>query len=101
MVTSDTYIRYVYVYMVHLVCIIYYTQKCVLEFFQMYVKLSTLFLQFVCSFHIATSFTSKDLIRLILEIYGGIPGPYELYHCGPDTTSDELSLFYKRAMKFP
>ena len=50
--------------------------------------------------HLADDLALKDLIRLIVEIHNGIPGPYEVYRCRPDSTEEELTLFFHRIMKF-
>ena len=57
-------------------------------------------LQHRCVMHVAIDLKPKDLIRLIFEIYKGIPGPYEVYRCRADSTEEELSLFFHRTLKF-
>ena len=65
-----------------------------------YVDTVSALLQSTYVMHLAENFSSKDLIRLIVEIYDGIPGPYEVYHCRPDSTEEELTLFFQRARRF-
>ena len=51
--------------------------------------------------HVAIDLKPQDLIRLIFEIYKGIPAPYEVYRCRADSTEEELSLFFQRMLRFP
>ena len=48
-------------------------------------------------------FTQSQLLRLIIQTYGGAPEVFEVFHCRPTTTEEELQLFlnYKRATKRP
>ena len=42
-------------------------------------------------------------MRLIISIYGGVPEAFEVFHCRPTTTEEELRLFLnpRRATKKP
>lgn len=51
--------------------------------------------------HYASNFSHFDLIRLIIRIYEGLPQPYEILHCNHQTSEEEISLFMKRALKYP
>ena len=66
-----------------------------------YLHLYPSFLQHRCVMHVAIDLKPKDLIRLIFEIYKGIPAPYEVYRCRADSTEEELSLFFQRTLRFP
>ena len=46
--------------------------------------------------HSAPGFTQSQLIRLILQIYGGPPEVFEVLHCKPATTEQELKIFMRR-----
>ena len=51
--------------------------------------------------HSAFGYSQSQLIRLILGIYGGPPGAFEVLHCKPSTTEQELKLFMKRIAQHP
>lgn len=53
--------------------------------------------------HSCQGFSQSQLIRLIISVYGGVPEPFEVLHCQPTTTEEELRLFLspKRATKRP
>ena len=53
--------------------------------------------------HSCQGFSQSQLIRLIISVYGGVPEPFEVLHCQPSTTEEELRLFLspKRATKRP
>ena len=53
--------------------------------------------------HSCKGFSQSQLIRLIISVYGGVPEPFEVLHCQPTTTEEELRLFLspKRATKRP
>ena len=50
--------------------------------------------------HVCPGFTQKDLISLILNIFGGLPEPFQVFRCQPSSTQGEIDLFLKRALKF-
>ncbi len=51
--------------------------------------------------HKAPGYNQNQLIRLIVEIYGGPPEAFEVLHCRPTTSEQELKLFIKRISKHP
>ena len=53
--------------------------------------------------HSCQGFSQSQLIRLIISVYGGVPEPFEVLHCQPSTTEEELRLFLspKRVTKTP
>ena len=51
--------------------------------------------------HSAFCYSQTQLIRLILGIYGGPPGTFEVLHCKPSTTEQELKLFMERVAQHP
>ena len=61
-------------------------------------------LRFVCQFqevvHFAPDYDNGQLLRLLIEIYDGVPESYELFHCNKDSTEDDLKLFLQRASTF-
>jgi len=53
--------------------------------------------------HSCQHFTSSQLIRTIISVFGGVPEPFEVFHCRPTVTEEELRLFLnlKRTTKLP
>ena len=51
--------------------------------------------------HSAFGYSQSQLIRLVLGIYGGPPGTFEVLHCKPLTTEQELKLFMERVAHHP
>ncbi len=51
--------------------------------------------------HKAPGYNQDQLIRLIVEIYGGPPEAFEVLHCRPTTSEQDLKLFIKRISKHP
>ena len=53
--------------------------------------------------HSCQGFSQAQLLRQIVSIYGGVPEAFEVFHCRPTTTKEELRLFLdpKRATKQP
>lgn len=45
--------------------------------------------------------SQSELIRLIVSIYNGVPKSYEVFHCHPLSTEEDLDLFLKRVAKHP
>ena len=46
--------------------------------------------------HYGPSYTSSQLMRLIVEIFQGVPEGFTVFHCRPTTTAEELNLFIER-----
>ena len=57
--------------------------------------------EFVQLLHFCPGYTQDSLIRVIIGLYDGVPESFEVFHCRPNTTEEELNLFLKRAAKFP
>ena len=53
--------------------------------------------------HSCKGYTQSQLLRLIITIYGGVPEAFEVFHCRPTTTEEDLGLFLnpRRATKRP
>ncbi len=51
--------------------------------------------------HEAPGYNQNQLIMLIVEIYGGPPEAFEVLHCRPTTSEQDLKLFIKRISKHP
>ena len=51
--------------------------------------------------HHCPGYSQAQLIRLIVSIYDGVPEAFEVFHCRPSSTEEELGLFLKRAAKHP
>ena len=51
--------------------------------------------------HYCPRYSQAQLIRLIVSIYNGVPEAFEVFHCHPSSTEEELSLFLKRVAKHP
>ena len=57
--------------------------------------------QLLSIFHSAPGFTQGQLIRLLLEVYGGSPNAFQVLRCTPVTTEQDLRLFMKRVVQHP
>ena len=57
--------------------------------------------EFVQLLHFCPGYTQDRLIRVIVGLYSGVPESFEVFHCRPSTTEEELNLFIKRAAKHP
>jgi len=57
-------------------------------------------MQFQEIVHYAPDYTNEQLLRLMIEIYDGIPESYEVFHCSEDSTEEDLRLFLHRAYTF-
>lgn len=53
--------------------------------------------------HSCKNFTPSQLLRTIIGVFGGVPEPFEVFHCRPTVTEEELRLFLNpaRATKHP
>ena len=51
--------------------------------------------------HYCPGYTQAQLICLIVSIYNGVPEAFEVFHCHPSSTEEELSLFLKQVAKHP
>ena len=51
--------------------------------------------------HICPGFTQQNLITLMLNIFGGVPEPFQIFRCQSSSKIGELDLFLKRATQFP
>ncbi len=53
--------------------------------------------------HACQNFSPSQLIRTVIGIFGGVPEPFEVFHCRPSVTEEELRLFLNptRATKQP
>ena len=53
--------------------------------------------------HSCQHLTPNQLVRMILQVFGGVPEPFEVFHCRPTVTEEDLRLFLnpKRATKRP
>ena len=51
--------------------------------------------------HYCPGYSQIQLIRLVISIYDGVPEAFEVFHCSPSSTKEELGLFLKRAAKHP
>lgn len=51
--------------------------------------------------HYCPNYSQAKLIRLIISIYAGVPEPFEVFHCRPGSTEEELNLFLRRAARHP
>lgn len=46
--------------------------------------------------HHCLGYSHVQLIRLITELYEGVPEPFEVFRCSSRTTQEELHLFIER-----
>ena len=53
------------------------------------------------SLHYAPKYRQSQLVWLIISIYSGVPESFEVFHCRPTSTEEELSLFLERVAKQP
>lgn len=51
--------------------------------------------------HYCPRYSQFQLIRLIVSIYNGVPEAFEVFHCHPSSTEEEICLFLKRVAKHP
>ena len=51
--------------------------------------------------HYCPGYSQAQLIRLIVFIYNGVPEAFEVFHCHPTSTEEEVDLFMKRVAKHP
>ena len=51
--------------------------------------------------HYCPRYSQFQLIRLIVSIYNGVPEAFEVFHCHPSSTEEEIHLFLKRVAKHP
>ena len=49
--------------------------------------------------HYCPRYSQAQLIQLIVSIYDGVPETFEVFHCYPSSTKEELSFFLKRVAK--
>lgn len=50
--------------------------------------------------HFVPNYDNGQLLRLIIQLYNGIPESYEVFHCNEDSTEENLKLFLNRVSKF-
>ena len=55
--------------------------------------------QMASTFHSAPGFTQGQLIRFLLEVYGGSPNAFQVLRCTPVTVEQDLRLFMKRVVQ--
>ena len=55
--------------------------------------------EFTQQLHYCPNYSQSQLIQTIVGICKGVPEAFELFHCQPSTTEEELSLFLKRAAR--
>ena len=46
--------------------------------------------------HFCCNYTPSQLMRMIVEIYQGVPEGFAVFHCHPTTSAEELNLFIER-----
>ena len=46
--------------------------------------------------HYGPSYNSSQIIRMIIEIYQGVPEGFAVFHCRSTTSAEELTLFIER-----
>ena len=51
--------------------------------------------------HYAPGYTHSQILRLICELYEGVPECFEVFRCRPTTTHEELNLFMERVRHHP
>ena len=51
--------------------------------------------------HHAPKYRQSQLVRLIINIYGGVPESFEVFQCRGSSTKEELSLFMERVERRP
>ena len=50
--------------------------------------------------HFAPNYDNGQLLRLLIDIYNGVPESYEVFYCSEDSTEVDLKLFLHRASAF-
>ena len=50
--------------------------------------------------HFAPNYDNGQLLRLLIQIYNGVPESYEMFQCDKTSTEEDLKLFLSRASKF-
>ena len=55
----------------------------------------------VFQLHYAPGYNQSQLIRLISQIYNGVPECFEVLQCRPTTTAEELTVFMERVKYHP
>ncbi len=51
--------------------------------------------------HTVIKYTQSNQIMLIIELIRGVPESFDIFHCCPCTTEEELKLFMKRVEFYP
>ena len=51
--------------------------------------------------HYVPDYTQSQLLRMITEIYEGVPEPFEVFYCHSITTQEEISCFMERVKHYP
>ena len=46
--------------------------------------------------HYGPSYTLSQLMRMIVEIFQGVPEGFAVFHCHPTTTAEELNMLIER-----
>ena len=81
------------------------TVGCFLKELQANVKyvlpLPEVFHEFPLVLHCGSSYSQSEIILKIIGIYmnNGLPQPFEVFHCSPETTEEDLHLFKKRVLE--
>ena len=57
--------------------------------------------QGIYQLHYAPGYTQSQLLRLVTEIYDGVPESFEVFYCHPLTTQEELKMFMERVKYHP
>ena len=55
---------------------------------------------FVQMLHFCPEYSQSCLIKLIVNLYSGVPEPFEVFRCHSSTTEEELNIFLKRASNY-
>ena len=50
--------------------------------------------------HFAPHYDNGQLLRLLIQIYNGVPESYEVFQCDENSIEEDLKLFLTRASKF-
>ena len=58
------------------------------------------FYQFQRIVHFTPNYDNGQLLRLLVEIYSGVPESYEVFQGDKNSTREDLKLFLSRASKF-
>ena len=51
--------------------------------------------------HYTPGYSQSQIICLITDLYKGVPECFEVFHCRPSTTKEELHLFMERIKHHP